>query len=103
VLYAGVSFKEEYMAIYKYQPYYKYDGPTHADPFREELDLEQQKENIEDFFSEIESYFENNVKFERRDDNYIWITSDVSQNDCDERVKRCLNSLDLFANRTPYK
>jgi hypothetical protein len=85
VLYAGVSFKEEYMAIYKYQPYYKYDGPTHADPFREELDLEQQKENIEDFFSEIESYFKNNVKFERRDD------------------KRCLNSLDLFANRTPYK
>jgi hypothetical protein len=38
------------MAIYKYQPYYKYDGPTHADPFREEFDLEQQKENIKGFF-----------------------------------------------------
>jgi hypothetical protein len=91
------------MAIYKYQPYYKYDGPTNSEPFREELDLEQQKENIEDFFSEIERYFESDTKFERRDDNYIWITSDISQNDCDERVKRCLNSLDLYAHRTAYK
>jgi len=91
------------MAIYKYQPYYKYDGPTYSDPFREELEPEQQSENIEDFFSEIERYFESDDKFERRDDNYIWITSDKSQNDCDERVKRCLNSLDLFANRIPYK
>ena len=91
------------MATYKYKPYYKYDGPTHSDPFREELDLEQQKENIEDFFSEIEHYFESDVKFERRDDNYIWITSNISQEDCDGRVKRCLNSLDLFAHRIAYK
>ncbi|MBG9997976.1 hypothetical protein I6E72_03275 [Pseudoalteromonas sp. NSLLW24] len=90
------------MAIYKYQPYYKYDGATRAEPFREELDLEQQKENIKDFFSEIENYFGSDVKFERQDDNYILITSDISQEDCDERVKRCLNSLDLYANRTPY-
>jgi len=87
------------MPLYKYRPYYKFNGPTRDEPFREELSPEEGKENIEDFFSEIERYFESGTKFERQDDGFIWITSDISQSGSDEQVKLCLNSLDLYANK----
>ena len=45
------------MPLYKYRSYYKFNGPTRDEPFREELSPEEGKENIEDFFSEIELEF----------------------------------------------
>lgn len=90
------------MPVYKYQPYYQYDGPTHSQPFREELSAEECEFNKESFFDEVDRYFDDGeATFERTSDNFIYITTDITQIECDERVKRCLNSLDLYAKRVP--
>lgn len=92
------------MPVYKYQPYYQYDGPSHSQPWREELTAEEVDSNIEYFFDEVDRYFDDvEAEFERLPDNYVSITSEITQKDCDERVKQCLNSLDLYANRIPAK
>lgn len=81
------------MPLFKYKPYYKYNGPTLAQPFREELDSDEIEECIEGFYNEVESYF-NDIK-----DGYIEISANITQDDCDQRVKNCLNFFDLYANR----
>lgn len=89
------------MSQYKYQPYYQYDGPTHSQPFREELTPEDIEYNIERFFSEIEQYFDEGLAYlEKVSETCIEITTELSEAECDERVKRCLNNLDLYAHKT---
>lgn len=91
---------ETSMSIYKYQPYYQYDGVTLAQPFREQLTQEEIEYNIESFFSDIVRYFKDDMAtFERVSKNCLEITTDISQEECDARVQLCLNSLDLFANK----
>lgn len=92
------------MPLFKYQPYYKYNGPTLSQPFREELSAEQAGRNINLFFDEVGSYFTDvGATIEPSGDGFICITADITQQDCDERVKRCLNSLDLFAIKSAAK
>jgi len=88
------------MPLFKYQPYYKYNGPTLSQPFRKELTSDEVSRNMSLFFDEIGSYFNDvGATVEPVGDGFIGITADITQDDCDERVKRCLNSLDLFANK----
>jgi hypothetical protein len=87
------------MPVFKYKPYYHYDGPTHSDPFREELRPEEADEHIESFFLEIEQYFDEDSVDLKKEGDLILITGEINENDCDEVVKRCLNSLDLFAKK----
>ncbi|WP_049458538.1 hypothetical protein [Stenotrophomonas maltophilia] len=88
------------MPLFKYQPYYKYNGPTLSQPFREELNPDQVSHNMSLFFDEIGSYFTDvGATVEAVGGGFIGITADITQDDCDSRVKRCLNNLDLFANR----
>ena len=88
------------MPIYKYEPYYRYDGPSPSRPFREELTPDEITYNLECFFSEIYSYFEDDTaKFKKLSDKCIGITSDISEVDCDARVKKCLNHFDLYAHK----
>jgi hypothetical protein len=88
------------MPVFKYQPYYEYNGPTKSDPFREELSADQIKRNMSLFFDEIGSCFSDvGATIEPVGGGFIGITADITQADCDARVKRCLNSLDLFANK----
>lgn len=88
------------MSIYKYQPYYQYDGPSLSQPFREKLTPDEIAYNLECFFSDVDSYFEDDTaKFEKLSNNCIIITSDISESECDERVKNCLNDLDLYAHK----
>jgi hypothetical protein len=87
------------MPVFKYKPYYQYDGPTHSDPFREELSPEEADEHIESFFQEIEQYFDEDSVDLKMEGDLISITGEINENDCDEVVKKCLNSLDLFANK----
>ncbi|WP_434026807.1 hypothetical protein [[Pseudomonas] boreopolis] len=90
------------MPLFKYQPYYQYNGPTLSQPFLEELSADEVKRNIGLFFDEIGSYFADvGATVEPIGGGFIGITADITQDDCDERVKRCLNNLDLFANRVP--
>ncbi|ELM6621672.1 hypothetical protein Q2Y23_002636 [Vibrio fluvialis] len=88
------------MSTYKYNPYYHYNGPTHAQPLREELTVEESESRIELFFSELENYFGDiSVVINRLPSNIVEITTDLTQTECDEIVKQCLNSLDLFAHK----
>lgn len=88
------------MSIYKYQPYYQYDGETLAQPFREKLTEKEIEYNTESFFSDIDRYFKDDMAtFERVSKNCLEITTDISETECDERVKQCLNSLDLYAHK----
>lgn len=88
------------MSVFKYKPYYQYDGPTHSQPFREELSEEEAEERVGYFFEEIGNYFEENSVTIKKEGDIVAITGEINQEDCDERVKRCLNSLDLFARKS---
>lgn len=86
------------MNKYTYQPYYKYDGPSHSQPFREELTAEKVEYNLACFFDEVDRYFEvGTAVFTKTAENCIEITTALSEQVCDDLVKQCLNSLDLYA------
>lgn len=86
------------MPTYKYKPYYKFNGPTRAEPLREELSANEVRQRLELFTREVRCYFEDlSAKLEFEADGALLVTTDLSQKDCDARVKRCLNSLDLYA------
>lgn len=88
------------MPQFKYKPYYYYNGPTHAEPLREELGADDVSRNMRLFFEEIGHYFADvGAVVEPVDDGCIGITAAITQEDCDARVKRCLNNLDLFATK----
>lgn len=88
------------MPNYKYEPYYHYNGPTHSQPLRVELSAEEAGRRLALFFAEIGSYFEDvGATVEPVGTGVVSITAEINQFDCDERVKRCLNSLDLFARK----
>ena len=90
------------MPLFRYQPYYQYNGPTLSQPFREELSDYEITRNMELFFNEMGNYFADvGAIIEPLGNGFIGITSEITQDDCDERVARCLNGLDLFAHRIP--
>lgn len=88
------------MPQFKYKPFYSYNGPTLAEPFREELSEDEASLNVSRFFDEIEHHFADlEAIFEVDEDGIVSISADITRNDCDARVKRCLNSLDLYATK----
>lgn len=88
------------MSTFKCRPYYAYNGPSFSEPFRQQLSEEVATRNMGCFFDEVANYFEDvGARVEPRGDGVIAIATDVSQADCDNRVKRCLNSLDLYAQK----
>ncbi|HFG1874730.1 TPA: hypothetical protein ACGF19_003728 [Vibrio cholerae] len=88
------------MSTYKYNPYYYYNGPTHTDPWREELSEDESNSRIEEFFNRIESYFNGfEVTINRLSNNVVEIKGNFSEKTCDDNVKECLNKLDLFAHK----
>lgn len=88
------------MPQFKYKPYYYYNGPTHAEPLREELSADEVSRNMSLFFDEIGDYFKDvGATVEPVGDGFIGITSEITQEECDARVKRCLNNLDLYATK----
>lgn len=92
------------MPTFKYRPYYQYNGPTRSQPFREELSDDEVQRNLDRFFNEVGSYFDNvEAQIDLPGDGVVEITAQATQADCDERVKRCLNSLDLFAQKIPSR
>lgn len=87
------------MSEYKYKPYYKYNGPTRDQPFREELSAEEVNRRLELFFIQVGSYFGDDDAAVVRpiQDGAISITTGLTQKKCDDKVKICLNILDLYA------
>lgn len=90
------------MPKYKYQPYYYHAGATRENPFREALSDQEVKRRLDLFFEDVERHFEGlQVRIERLEDGILCIDADVQMEVCDLRVKRCLNSLDLYAHKVP--
>lgn len=88
------------MPAYKYQPYYSYFGPSHSEPFREKLSADEIERRLELFFSEIGIFFDGiDAVIKTIDSDTISITTALTQQDCDARVKKCLNNLDLYAKK----
>lgn len=88
------------MPQFKYKPYYYYNGPTHAEPLREELSEDAVSRNMGLFIEEIGNYFADlGAIVEPLSDGCIGITAEITEEDCDARVKRCLNNLDLYATK----
>lgn len=86
------------MSTFKYKPYYKYDGPTHSNPLREELSQVEAEERVRCFYIDIVHYFDEDIDINQEGD-LVSISGDIKQSDCDELVKKCLNNLDLFAQK----
>lgn len=89
------------MSEYKYKPYYKYNGPTRDQPFREELSAEEVNRRLELFLIEVGNYFGDDDAAVVRpiQDGVISITTGLAQQECDDTVKKCLNVLDLYARK----
>lgn len=86
------------MNTFKYKPYYKYDGPTHSNLLCEELSPEEAEERVRCFFEDIVHYFEENIAI-NKEGGIVSISGDIEQSDCDELMKKCLNSLGLLAHK----
>ena len=89
------------MPIFKYKPHYEYFGPTRSDPFRELLPEDQVEQNIRYFYDHLEYAFAGTdavIKTESTGTVSI-ATENLSEQECDERMKKHLNSLDLFAKK----
>lgn len=69
---------------------------------REELSGEDVLYRLEFIAGDIDAYFEDvAAQIAVSADGIVSVTTDLLQKDCDDRVKRCLNSLDLFARKIP--
>lgn len=90
------------MATYKYRPYYQFNGPSHSEPMREELPTKDIEQRLALFFSEIGTYFDDDTaQIEPTPDGIICVTTNLTSSHCDDQVKRCLNTLDLYARKIP--
>lgn len=88
------------MPTFKYKPYYSYTGPTHSQPFREQKSQEEAERSLELFYSELDHHFGGyEITTKREPGGVVSITVEMSEKDCDERVKNCLNDNDLYANK----
>ena len=89
------------MPIFKYKPYYEYSGPTRSDPFRELLSEDEVEQNMKYFYEHMEYAFAGtDAVFKTDDTGTVSIHTEIlSEQECDERMKKHLNSLDLFANK----
>ncbi|WP_397459075.1 hypothetical protein AB3464_04645 [Pseudomonas asplenii] len=89
------------MNTYKYTPYYSFNGPTASDPLREELSVEDQHRNLELFFTEVVNIFDDSETIiSKEGGNTVIVETNVTEKECDERIKNVLNSLDLFAKKS---
>jgi len=93
------------MKEYKFEIYYKYDGPSHSDPFPEEKNSEQIQDALGNFVNEVGHYVESletavssmpvDGNIERR---IVSIKTTTNKEEVKEAVKKCLQDLDLRAN-----
>ncbi|MEE5131405.1 hypothetical protein V2J82_13225 [Pseudomonas alliivorans] len=88
------------MNIFRYKPYYQYNGPTPYDPLKEELSSEDQERNIALFYTDVINAFEDDDAVVQRDEEgAISIQTNLSKNECDKRIEQILTSLDLLGKK----
>lgn len=88
------------MPIYQYAPYYQYNETNKFDAMRDELSSEDVAHRLELVSKDIGAYFEDvDAQIQVNAQGIVCLTTDLARKDCDERVKRCLNTLDLYAKK----
>lgn len=87
------------MKTYSYLPYYQ--GPTPANPMRDELSTDELEQKLEAFYSDVVTHFEDiGCTVKRNSVGLISITTEIPEQDCHEIVKGLLISLDLHADKS---
>jgi hypothetical protein len=88
------------MSTYIYKPYYDYNGPTKSEPFRARKSADEQTQCFGNFHKELEHHFsdvEHEIRWSGRGEVSIAVA--ISEEECDARVKVCLNDNDLYAHK----
>jgi hypothetical protein len=90
------------MNRYKYRAYYKFDGPSRAEPFRSEKSPQEIAEALSRFPVELDHYIDGGATVEvpnlqpDANSSHVTVVSEADRMAIDEAVKRCLNALDLY-------
>jgi hypothetical protein len=93
------------MNRFTYRAYYEFNGPSRDDPFRSEKTTDEAAEALSRFPLELEHFVESGsiveVPLSTRDSNssFVTVVTPANEAQVDEAVKRCLNGLDLFAQK----
>ena len=86
------------MKTYSYRPYYQ--GPSPANPMRDELSVDEQEQKLEAFYADVVTHFEDvGCTVGRNSVGLVSVATDMPEQQCHEIVKRLLISLDLRADR----
>lgn len=95
------------MNRFAYRVYYEYNGRSHDDPFRSLKNPHQISEALRNFPNDLPRYLSDHdatVSHEptKKDANSIIVVviTSLDETKADEAMKRCLNSLDLFGEKT---
>ena len=93
------------MPTYRYGVFYRFNGPTHSDPLRDELSPEEVERNLRLFAQDLPNYFgEVAVNVQSQQDTHdfplvVTVETAAPKTVADEAVKRCLIGLELFGKR----
>lgn len=97
------------MNRFTYRAYYQYNGPSRADPLRKEKSAEEVERALTLFPLDLEHYLSQGSTVEtphRQTDpcsSYVTVVTLGDEPQVDEVVKRCLGTLDLFAEKIPTR
>lgn len=88
------------MPTFKYRPYYSYKGPTRSEPMKEPLSDEEIQQRKEQFYDDIRALFEDSeAEIEITASGDVFISINLSKTKCDDKVEKCLNSFELYADK----
>ena len=88
------------MPIFKYRPYYHYNGPTIREPLLDQLSEDEVERNLLLLVEDLKNHFkEIGGDVEELEDGVILINVDLSKKECDDIVGGYLSNLHLFANK----
>jgi hypothetical protein len=93
---------------FRYQIYYEYNGPSHADPFRTEKTDQQIRDALDNIGTTLSGNFPNDsieiivspIDSHMRE---VCINTEMSEKSFYDAFKRSLNSHDLFARKLPLE
>jgi hypothetical protein len=94
------------MNRFQYRAYYEFNGPSHADPFRSKKADSEVAEALARFPQDLQHFIDPLATVETPQVQtdpascYVIVVTPADEPTTDEAVRRCLNSLDLFGQKT---
>jgi hypothetical protein len=97
------------MNRYMYRVYYLYNGPSHAAPFRSEKSAQEVAFALSRFPIELEQFMDTGMEISVSPDlhdsssSYVTVVTFADESQVDAVVQKCLNGLDLVAEKLPAR